>query len=126
MRVAQARDDRIRQRLERRQRRGREGVRRLLPGPGGTLYSPGLVGTASRWAPTAEHDLDREIDEIARALEERGPTDRDELAGLVGARYWGPGRFRAALREAVDEGRAQRLSRITYAPPESTVISSGG
>jgi hypothetical protein len=75
-----------------------------------------MVGTASRWAPTAEQDLDREIAEIARALDERGPTDRDQLAGLVGARYWGPGRFRAALDEAVDEGRAQRLSRNTYAP----------
>ena len=75
-----------------------------------------MVGTASRWAPTAEQDLDREIAEIARALDERGPTDRDQLVGLVGAWYWGPGRFRAALDEAVDEGRAQRVSRTTYAP----------
>jgi hypothetical protein len=82
-----------------------------------------MVGTASRWAPTAELDLDREIDEIARALDERGPTNRDELAALVGARYWGPGRFRAALRETVDEGRAKRLSRATYGPTER--IDSG-
>jgi hypothetical protein len=75
-----------------------------------------MVGTASRWAPTAEQDLDREIAEIERALDERGPTDRAALAALVGARYWGPGRFRAALIEAVDEGRARRLSRNTYAP----------
>lgn len=47
-------------------------------------------------------------------------TDRDELAALVGARYWGPGRFRAALRETVNEGRAKRASRDTYAPPEPT------
>ena len=77
-----------------------------------------MVGTASRWAPTAEQDLDREIDEIARALDEQGPTERDELAALVGARYWGPGRFRAALRETVNEGGAERLSRDTYGPPE--------
>jgi hypothetical protein len=75
-----------------------------------------MVGTASRWAPTAEQDLDREIAAIARALDERGPTDREQLAELIGARYWGPGRFRAALGEAVDEGRAHRLSRNTYAP----------
>jgi hypothetical protein len=61
--------------------------------------------------------LDREIDAISRALDERGATDRDDLAELVGARYRGPERFRTALREAVDEGRAQRLSRSTYAPP---------
>jgi MFS family permease len=58
----------------RRQRRRREGARRLLPGPGPTLYSPGMVGTASRWAAAAEQDLDREIDAIARAR--RARTDQ--------------------------------------------------
>ena len=37
---------------------------------------------------------------------------------MVGARYWGPGRFPAAVREAVAEGRARRVSRATLAPPE--------
>jgi MFS family permease len=115
--AARARDDRIRARLARRALREERGLRRLRPGPGSTLYSPGMAGTAGRWAPTAEQDLDREIGEVARALEERGPTNRDDLETLVGARYWGPGRFRAALREAVFEGRARRLSRDTFAPP---------
>jgi MFS family permease len=114
------RDERMRARLARQDEREQAGARRYLPGPGQTLYSPGMVGTASHWAPTAEQDLDREIAEIERALDEHGPADRDELAALVGARYWGPGRFRAALAEAVDEGRARRLSRITYAPPAHT------
>ena len=109
--AARARDERIRRRLARREQRG---LRRLVPGPGSTLYSPGVVGTAGRWAPTAEQDLDREIDELARALDERGPTSRRDLEALVGARHWGPGRFRAALREAVFDGRARRLSRETY------------
>jgi MFS family permease len=94
------------------------------PGPGSTFYSPGMVGTASHWAPAAKEDLDREIDEIARALDERGPTERDELATLVGARYWGPGRFRGALAEAVGEGRARRLSHNTYAPREPSHAAS--
>jgi hypothetical protein len=115
-RAARMRDERIRGRLARRDQREQQGLRRPRPGPGSTLYSPGMVGTASRWAPTAEQDLEREIEEIARALDERGPTTRDELEALVGARYWGPGRFRAALRDAVLEGRARRLSRDTYAP----------
>ncbi|HEX6457789.1 MAG TPA: MFS transporter [Thermoleophilaceae bacterium] len=119
-RAAHERDERIRRRIARRQAREHEGLRRFRPGPSSTLYSPGMVGTASRWAPTAEQDLDREIDSIERALDERGPTDRDDLAEAVGARYWGPGRFRAALREAEEEGRARRLSRMTYAPPEPT------
>ncbi|MEA2480783.1 MAG: hypothetical protein QOJ07_2705, partial [Thermoleophilaceae bacterium] len=118
-RQARERDERIGRRLARQEEREHEGLRQFLPGPGRTLYSPGMVGTASRWAPTAEQDLDREIAAIAGALDERGPTDRDQLAELVGARYWGPGRFRAALGEAVDEGRAQRLSRNTYAPPDA-------
>jgi MFS family permease len=113
---AAERDERIRRRLARRDQHEQQGLRRLRPGPGSTLYSPGMVGTASRWAPTAEHDLEREIDEIGRALEERGPTTRDDLEALVGARYWGPGRFRAALRDAASEGRARRVSRDTYAP----------
>lgn len=65
---------------------------------------------------TTEEALDREIEVIARALDEHGPTERQELARMVGARYWGPGRFGAALRTAVEEGRVQRLSRGTYGP----------
>ncbi|MGN6871204.1 MAG: MFS transporter [Solirubrobacteraceae bacterium] len=124
-RQARERDERIRQRMARRYQREHHGIRRFLPGPGDTLYSPGMVGTASRWAPTAEQDLDREIDELTRALDERGPTDRDDLAELVGARYWGPGRFRDALHEAEEEGRVQRLSRTTYAPSERVPARSG-
>jgi hypothetical protein len=80
-----------------------------------------MFGSASHWsADDSSEDLDREIDVIARALQERGPTERDELAELVGARYWGPGRFRVALREALEEGRVERLSRSTYAPAEGS------
>jgi hypothetical protein len=63
-------------------------------------------------------DLDREIAAISQALDEHGAIERQELARLVGARYWGPGRFRAALREALQDGYAQRLSRSTFGPPE--------
>ncbi len=118
---ARQRDERIRRRLARIEERERRGVRRYRPGPGITLYSPGMVGTASRWAPTAEEDLDREIEQIERALAERGPMDRDQLAAAVGAPHWGPGRFGSALCEAVEEGRARRLSRDTYGPAEPAV-----
>jgi len=83
-RNARERDQRIRERLARQNRREREGPRRFRPGPGTTFCSPGMVGTASRWAPTAEQDLDHEIDVIARALDEHGPTERGVLADLVG------------------------------------------
>ncbi len=110
--------------IARQRERAASGRGRLRPGPGASLYSPGMIGTASRWAPAADEDLDREIDVIARALGERGATARDELAKAVGARYWGPGRFRNALREAVDEGRARRVSRTTYAPAEQDGLPS--
>lgn len=32
--------------------------------------------------------------------------------------YWGPGRFPAALREAVLSGRARRLDRTRFGPAE--------
>jgi hypothetical protein len=60
--------------------------------------------------------LDSEIRAIEKALDEHGATERRELAQMVGARYWGPGVFRDALREAVIEGTVRRASRSTYEP----------
>jgi MFS family permease len=113
-------EERIRERIDRRRTRERHGLRRYRPGPGqgSAFYSPGMLGTSvhSRgWG--EERELDREIEMIAQALDEHGETGREELARLVGARYWGPGRFRRALREAVEEHRARRVSRSVYAPP---------
>ncbi len=99
----------------RRQRRDRSGLRRWRPGPGSVAGSPGMaVVPPDDGAGMAA--LDREIAMVARALREHGETGRGELARLVGARYWGPGRFGAALAEAVAEGRARRMSRTTFAP----------
>jgi MFS family permease len=112
---------RVSARNARRRAHDTAGVRRLRPGPGrnGSLfYSPGMLGTAgtaSRYAAMADLDLDREIEMLLRALEELGPIAGDDLAARVGARGWGPGRFRAALREAVDEGRATRQKDRRYA-----------
>jgi MFS family permease len=117
-------DERIRVRRARHRERDRRA--RFRPGPGTSLYSPGMVGTASHWTPAADEDLDREIEIIGRALVDRGAIRRDELAKAVGARYWGPGRFGRALREAVEEGRARRVSRTTYAPPDSGGGGDGG
>jgi MFS family permease len=116
-RTARERERRLRERLERRRARERQGLRRFRPGPGRTLYAPHMAGLRfddERY----EESLDREIETIGRALEERGATSRGELATIVGARYWGPGVFRTALREAVRDGRAVRLSRSSFGPPE--------
>ncbi len=108
---------RIAERAARRRERSHAGLSRFRPGPGSFAASPGLSLTGGT-GPPDEAALDREIEAISHALDEHGATRRDELARMVGARYWGPGRFPAAVREALAEGKARRLSRSTLAPPE--------
>ena len=112
---------RRREREERRSERERAGLRRyrLGPGPGERFYSPGMFGTAVRSRTTSASLLDREIDAIATALQD-GPLQRDELARRVGARRWGPGRFRSALTAAQAAGQVRRVSRTRYGPTERT------
>jgi MFS family permease len=85
---------------------------RYRPGPGGgsAASSPGM------WAaiPAPAVPMDREVDAIVQALQQNGPTDRSALARIVGARYWGPGRYRGALVEALLEQRIRRVGRGRY------------
>ena len=76
------------------------GLRRFRPGPG----TAPIRRSCRRRKPNPDW-LDHEISIIDRALQEQGELDRRELAERVGARYWGPGRFRAALRGAVERRR---------------------
>jgi hypothetical protein len=103
-------DRRIRERLERRRARDRAGMRRYRPGPGYGSRSPAIGSSA----PPPEEALDAEIEVLVRALAEHGPTERHQLATLVGARYWGPGAFHAALHTAIADGEVQRTARNTY------------
>ncbi|MEV2227416.1 MFS transporter [Streptomyces phaeochromogenes] len=121
--AAHERDLRIADRSARRRERERAGARRYRPGtgPGSTLYSPGMAGTAgtaSRTSAMAEQRLDDEIEQITHALQETGPTSHDNLEQAVGGRSWGPGRFRRALRESVRESRAKGLANGSYAPTD--------
>jgi len=114
-----ARRERIERRAAERAERARRGLRRIRPGVGRSLFSPGMIGTAgpaSRYAAFADEALDREIEELARVLAEHGELDQPRLAQILDARRWGPGRFRAALRRATDEGRASRRGRHRYGP----------
>jgi len=88
---------------------------RFRPGPG-PLTSARAISISG---PHPELPLDDEVAIIGRALEEHGSADGRELRRRVGARYWGPGRFQAALREAVASGTAKRLPRGQYAPGKS-------
>jgi MFS family permease len=101
----------------------KEGEERKEPQPAQRLGAvpDGIMTGRSRgmplWSPSARStDRDREIEIIVRALNERGDSSRKELARTVGGRYWGPGRFQGALREAVAEGRVKRVRNDQYAP----------
>jgi MFS family permease len=99
---------------------------RYRPGPARYRGSPGMP--VSEPFPLADPrvDLRSEVEIIERALQERGSANRRELSRRVGARFWGPGRFSAALREAVVEGRAKRLRGGEYAPPGEARATTTG
>ena len=107
------------------------GRRRLRPGGAQTYGWPGMPLPARRSAGGA----DREVDEIVRALRERGgATRRSDLGRAVGARQWGPGRFGESLRMAQDQGQARRVARARYEaarrdgdpPPQPHAEPEGG
>jgi MFS family permease len=88
---------------------------RFRPGPG-PLASARAMSVAGPHPPVP---LDSEVALIDAALREHGSCTRRELRRRVGARYWGPGRFSDALREAVAEGRAKPLPKGQFAPVEA-------
>ena len=114
-------EERIRERVARQRARERAGIRRLRPGPGtgSSFYSPGMAGTAgtaSRFAASSAQALDREIQAVRAELARHDQMHRDELERDVRGRGWGPGRFRTALRESVEEDAARRISPEIYGP----------
>jgi hypothetical protein len=78
-----------------------------------------MLGTSVHSRPVSPALLDREIDAIVEVVEADGPLQREEIARRIGARRWGPGRFRNALYEAEAEGRIRRVSRTIYGPVSS-------
>jgi hypothetical protein len=64
---------------------------------------------------TTESPRDRrvahEMGQLVRALGQEGPQQPDDLARLVGAPYWEPGRFERALAFAMADGLVVRDAR---------------
>ena len=48
--------------------------------------------------------LRREISLIENLLKEEGPLDKSTIGDKLGCKYWGPMRFRTALKEGVERG----------------------
>jgi MFS family permease len=82
------------------------GPGKFRPGPGRGPNSPWVA------VPGPEADdraLDQEIEILATTLHRRGPLGLKELSRESAARYWGPGRFRRAVREGIAQNRIARL-----------------
>jgi hypothetical protein len=58
--------------------------------------------------------LEHEVAQVLRALRTEGPQSSDDLATLVGARFWEPGRFERAVVDAIANGRIIQLNDGRY------------
>ena len=86
---------------------------------------PSIAG----WAPTVsrsqydademEYWTDREVSLIENLLRERGELSRKEIGNTLGCKYWGPMRFRQALKEGVERGAFKKTGRGRYGPERS-------
>ena len=77
-----------------------------FPGPGGSVVD----------AEENEWWLNREISLIENLLREEGELPKKEIGERLGCKYWGPMRFRAALKEGVARGAFAKTGRSTYGP----------
>lgn len=98
---------------ERPRRRGRERSRYEVGGG----WSPSIISSPYD---REEHEFwrEREIQMIERALEDHGEMRWRDLGSATGCKYWGPGRFRSALRDALGQGRIRRVGFGRYALAE--------
>ncbi|UVI35348.1 MFS transporter [Brevibacterium spongiae] len=82
---------------------------RLRPGPGS-------VGVYAPWPSVSSRDVPpevsaNEVNGIIDFVRDMEPVGEVELYRAIGARRWGPGRFRAAVREAIRQGAVHRNRR---------------
>ena len=81
-----------------------------------------MTGWAPNVAPSQydEEELEfwtnREISLIENLLRDRGELDKDTIGEALGCKYWGPMRFRNALKEGVKRGEFAKAGRSRYGP----------
>jgi MFS family permease len=101
------------------------------PSPVGAYPPPWRRVGQAAWSPRPQASLyprsdpylAREVDAIVDTLRTSGPLSALQLSRAVGAKYWGPGRFRTAVRSALASGRIRRLGRNHLAASQSEVSS---
>jgi len=84
-----------------------------------TSYTP-FPGVSSQDADESEWWLRREISLIENLLKEQGEMAKGDIGDRLGCRYWGPMRFRNALREGVERGAFRKAGRNRYAPAQGS------
>jgi hypothetical protein len=77
-----------------------------FPGPGGSVAD----------ADENEWWLRREISLIQNLLQEEGEMDKGDIGDKLGCKYWGPMRFRGALKDGVERGAFRKVARNRYGP----------
>jgi hypothetical protein len=78
-------------------------------------YTP-FPGASSQDPGENEWWLDRELSLIRNLLKEEGELDRKTIGDRLGCKYWGPLRFRNALKEGVERGTFRKVGRNRYGP----------
>ncbi len=77
-------------------------------------YTP-FPGSSSVDKDENEWWLDREISLIQNLLKEEGETDKNTIGDKLGCKYWGPMRFRNALKEGAKRGAFRKAGGGKYA-----------
>jgi hypothetical protein len=80
-----------------------------------TSYTP-FPGVSSQDADENEWWLRREISLIENLLAEEGELDKSTIGDKLGCKYWGPMRFRNALRQGVERGAFRKTGHNRFAP----------
>jgi hypothetical protein len=63
--------------------------------------------------------LEREVTLLERAVADKGEMRRSELGEIVGCKYWGPQRYKRALKAATDQGRIKHTGFGRYGPADA-------
>jgi hypothetical protein len=80
-----------------------------------SAYTP-FPSTSSRDQDENEWWLRREISLIQNLVQEEGEMEKGDIGDKLGCKYWGPTRFRQALKEGVERGAFRKTGRNKYAP----------
>jgi len=80
-----------------------------------STYTP-FPSASSVDADENEWWLRREISLIESLLNDRGEMAKGDIGEALGCKYWGPLRFRSALKEGVARGAFRKAGGNRYAP----------